>query len=126
MTDQPAETPESAEIAEWLDAVRVDGRLQIRVPLSVLPWTFYTGGKQELLLEVDGEPKTLVVTIPAGTRPGQALRLRDVALGDERADVYVELKGLAIEPQTLLVAAGAVGALVVGVVTFFLAAAGGA
>ncbi len=119
MTDPPAEN------AEWLDAVRVDERLQLRVPLNVMPWVFILGGKQALLLEVDGEPKQLEVSIPAGTGPGQVLRLRKVALGDERADVYVELKGLSVEPRVIVIAAGALGALVVALVTFLLAAPAG-
>ena len=95
------------------------------MPLLVLPWTFYTGGKQELLLEVDGELKALVVTVPAGTQPGQVLRLRGVALGDERADIMVELKGLAIEPRTAVVVLAAVTALVTVLLTMFLAARSG-
>ncbi len=113
MTDPPPDTPQTdapADDAEWLDAVRIDGRLQIRVPLRAMPWTFTRGGKQELMLEVDGEPRTLKVVIPPGTQPGQVLRLRDVPLGNERADIYVELQGVAFKnpQQALAILAGAI------------------
>jgi hypothetical protein len=113
------------EDAQWLEAVRVDDKLQIRVPLKVMPWVFMLGGNQELLLEVDGEPKELTIRVPAGTSPGQVLRLRGVTLGDGRADVFVELSGIKIEPQVVSVAAGAVVALVIGLVMFLFAASGG-
>ena len=114
------------EDPQWLDAVRLDGALQLRVPLQVMPWVFHTGGRKQLLLEVDGEPKKLVVTVPAGTQPGQVLRLRGVALGTERADVYVELRGLAVEPRIALTIAAGVGSMVLAVVAYLLASAGAA
>lgn len=119
MTEQPTEA------SQWLDAVRTDGRLQLRVPLNVYPWGFAFGGKQTLLLEVDGKPKAVVVTVPPGAQPGQVLRLRGVALGAERADVYVELQGTAVEPRVAIAVLAGLVTLAVTVVVFVLAQAGG-
>ncbi len=119
MTDPPREDD------QWLDAARIDNKLQIRVPLKVMPWVFLLGGQQELLLEVDGEPKKLSIRVPAGMSPGQVLRLRGVTLGDERADVMVELSGVKIEPQQISLIAGVLVALITVLLVFLLAAPSG-
>ncbi len=117
MSDVPRED------AQWLEAVRIDEKLQIRVPLRVMPWIFLLGGKQNLLLEVDGDPKQLLIRIPAGTSPGQVLRLHDIdPLGEERADVFVELSGIKVEPQMIAVAASVVA--LIALVVFILASSG--
>jgi hypothetical protein len=118
MSDVPRED------AQWLDAVRVDDKLQIRVPLKVMPWTFMLGGTQDLLLEVDGEPKQLSIRVPAGTSPGQVLRLRGVTLGDGRADVFVELSGIKVQPQMIPLVAGVLGAIITALLVFILASSG--
>lgn len=111
MTD-PTEPNGSAE-SPWLQSEKVGERVRVHVPLNVPPWVLMYGGKQSLAMEVEGEAKIIAVTVPPGSKPGQTLRLRKVMFGAQQVDLYVELEGLAINPQIVL---GVLGALVAGVV----------
>jgi len=109
---------------DWLDSEMAGDRVRIHVPMNVPPWILLGGGKQTLAMEVEGEAKILTVNVPPSSQPGQILRLRKVMFGLQQVDLYIELQGIAIQPQMLVVAGAVVVAVGVMVLTLLMGAGG--